>query len=207
MTINKTTGNLSGTPTRAGVYNVTVIATDNKRDPTTHTFLTGEANYLWTVQLGITPSAARSLTPGSVGQVYSSPIFTATGGNPNDSYSFSALGLPAGLTLGLTNGQWMLTGTPQVSGSFTVTVTATDVNDPELTGTQEYSLSIGKFTLTTSSLPAGTVGNAYTSTTLTTNDSGDNQTFTATGLPTGLTLSPRGCWPVPRWRPDSSASR
>ena len=192
MTINKTTGNLSGTPTRAGVYNVTVIATDNKRDPTTHTFLTGEANYLWTVQLGITPSAARSLTPGSVGQVYSSPIFTATGGNPNDSYSFSALGLPAGLTLGLTNGQWMLTGTPQVSGSFTVTVTATDVNDPELTGTQEYSLSIGKFTLTTSSLPAGTVGNAYTSTTLTTNDSGDNQTFTATGLPTGLTLSPQG---------------
>ena len=192
LTLDKTTGLLSGTPSRAGIYNVTVIATD------TNTNQTGEANYLLTIKLLVTPD---KLKDGTVGSMYSKRTFSAKGGNTSDTYTFSALNLPPGLTL--TNG--ILSGTPTVTGNFTFDVTATDNNNPALTGERKFTVSITGTTLNSSlpvppspyiatGLPAATVGVPYSASV--TASGGNVYKYTAsyttagmapvTGLPPGL---------------------
>ena len=80
-----------------------------------------------------------TLPGGSQGTPYSQQL-TASGGTAP--YVFTETGaLPAGITL--TPGG-LLAGTPTVSGSFPITVTATDAN--ACTGTQGYTLVIGTAT-------------------------------------------------------------
>jgi hypothetical protein len=69
-----------------------------------------------------------SLTEGAVGISYTTPL-TATGGN--GSYTWTVTGLPAGLTDA--NGAASITGTPTAAGSFQVTITATDTENPAQT--------------------------------------------------------------------------
>jgi hypothetical protein len=113
------------------------------------------------------------------GVPYSAPLTVAWGVAP---YSLNVSGLPSGLTY--SNGN--ISGTPGAVGSFTVTVTAVDA----------LGASISKaLSLTTvapaigfaPSLPAGTSGTPYTAT-LSATGFGPFR-FTATGLPSGLTLS------------------
>ena len=68
--------------------------------------------------LTITSGAPGAAT---ISQVYTPFQFTASGGNTP--YTWSATGLPAGMSLSSTG---LLTGTPTVSGSFSVNVTVTD---------------------------------------------------------------------------------
>jgi hypothetical protein len=81
-----------------------------------------------------------SLASGAVGVAYSQTV-SATGGLPP--YHWSATGLPQGLSIDPNSGT--ITGTPQTSGSYTVTVSATDseVARPAETGTNTYTLVIG----------------------------------------------------------------
>ncbi|WP_338874748.1 putative Ig domain-containing protein [Spirosoma sp. SC4-14] len=68
-----------------------------------------------------------------------SQTFTASGGTTPYSYSLASGSLPTGLSLNSTTG--VLSGTPTQSGSFPITVRATDVNGCSGTGST-YSLSI-----------------------------------------------------------------
>jgi hypothetical protein len=87
-----------------------------------------------------------TLPGGSQGTAYSQQI-SAVGGQAPYTFAVTTGTLPAGITL-TTGG--LLSGTPTVSGSFPITITATDANT--CTGSQAYTLVIGSPTQVTITL-------------------------------------------------------
>ena len=126
-----------------------------------------------------------SLDGATVGQAYSTSL-TATGGTPPYIWSVSAGQLPAGvLLLGGTIG-----GLPLVPGTYNFTVKVTGSGKSE-TDTQPLSIVVAAApTISTSSLPAGQVGVAY-SQSLQANGGTAPLTWSiaAGALPSGLSLS------------------
>ncbi|WP_377706327.1 putative Ig domain-containing protein [Pseudomonas protegens] len=84
--------------------------------------------------LAITPT---TLPDGIQGTAYNQTV-TATGGTTPYTYAISAGSLPAGLSLNTSSG--VISGTPTVSGTFNLTVTATDANSA--TGSRAYTLQM-----------------------------------------------------------------
>lgn len=79
-----------------------------------------------------------SLPGGIAGHAYPLIHFVAAGGTAP--YSFSAAGLPSGMTLSSEGG---LSGTPRSAGTFRITVTATDSSTPvALAAGQDFTLNI-----------------------------------------------------------------
>jgi large repetitive protein len=128
-----------------------------------------------------------SLPGGRVGTAYSATV-TASGGSKPYSWSISGGALPDGFTLDPASGT--ISGMPTAAGttSFTVGVRDKDNN----TDTQALSIRVdpAPLTVTTSSLPPGTVGSPY-SASLTATGGTDGYTWSipAGSLPAGLTLS------------------
>ncbi len=126
-------GVLDGTPTAFGTFPFTVRATDS----TTVCF--GEQAY----SLVITPPCGTiivnpaSLPNGSVGVVYPTQNFSATGGTSPYTFTVSAGSLPNGVTL-VGN---VLSGTPTAAGAYNFTVKATD--SVGCMGTRAYTVVIG----------------------------------------------------------------
>lgn len=77
--------------------------------------------FTFTVIGALTITSGVPTATGTVGTAYPSFQFTATGGTTP--YTWTATGLPAGLTLSTAG---LLSGTPTAGGSFNVTVTVTD---------------------------------------------------------------------------------
>src|SRR3546814_6546858 len=102
----------------------------------------------------LTPAA---LPGGVAGNAYSQAI-TASGGVGPYTFAVTVGSLPAGLNLA-SNGT--LSGTPTASGTFNVTVTATDANSQ--TAEHAYTLTIAVATLSVKPAagPAGTGGVGY----------------------------------------------
>jgi Subtilase family/Fervidolysin N-terminal prodomain/Putative Ig domain len=132
-----------------------------------------------------------SLLGGTVGQSYSQTL-AATGGTPPFSWTLDSGALPAGLTLNASTGA--VTGTPTSSGTESFTVRVTD--SLSQTDTQALSIEVAPsppppVTISTSSLPGGTVGQAYSEGLAA---SGGTPPFAwsldAGALPAGLTLNP-----------------
>ena len=133
-----------------------------------------------------------TLTAGAQTVAYGPVAFTATGGTGPYTYAVTGGALPGGLTLS-TGGS--LSGTPTASGTFSFTVTATDSTAPTpQTGSQAFSLTINPApSITTTTLPATTVGAAYSQFLAGTGGTGAlTYTVTAGALPTGITLSTAG---------------
>jgi hypothetical protein len=127
------------------------------------------------------------------GSEYPSQALSATGGD--GTYKWSASGLPDGLSL---NGD-TITGTPTQSGRFPVTVTVTDGESPTpQTASKTLTLSVDGFPavdITTGSLPQCNFdGNnpGCPSTTLTATGGDGHYTWSASGLPGGVNVSPGG---------------
>ena len=165
-------GILSGTPTTTGTYPVTVTASNGTAPNATQTFSIIIAPPPPTITNGPPPN-------GTVGVAYS---FTYTATN---SPTFSATGLPPGLTLSAAG---ILSGTPTTTGTYPVTVTATNGTAPNATQTFSIIIAPPPPTITNGPPPNGTVGVAYSFTYTATN----SPTFSATSLPPGLTLSAAG---------------
>ncbi len=127
-----------------------------------------------------------------------SASLSASGGAPP--YTFAISGLPDGLT-GHADGT--ITGTPSVAGKFTVSATVTD--SAKATASQRYTVTIAgpAITITTSSLPVATVGAAYSAAVVATGGI-PPLTWSATGLPTGLAISPTGAISGTAGAPGSS---
>ncbi len=189
LTLNPTTGVLSGTPTTALSYLFYVVAQDADG-------YTGSAQYNLIVEAGVSPTI--TVTPVTLNQMQVgsafSQVFSATGGT--GPYTWTTLGsVPLGITLGTNNNGFpTLSGTPTAPQAYSFTVRATDVNN--FFGEQAFIITVAAAPTITinpgSPLASQSVGLATT------------QSFTATGgtspytwsktgtLPAGLTLSSAG---------------
>jgi hypothetical protein len=174
LSVNTTTGVISGTPTAAGSFSVTVSATNATG--------TGSAALALTIgQAQSAPVITSSLTAsGTVGVAFSYQI-TAS----NNPTSFNATGLPAGLSVNTTTG--VISGAPTAAGSFSVTVSATNVTG---TGSATLALTIGQAqsapVITSSLTASGTFGVAFSYQITASNNP---TSFNATGLPPGLSVN------------------
>lgn len=178
-------GVLSGIPTAPGTSNFEVTATDT-------TGCTGSQLYAFVVNPPACPTillAPSPLPSGTIGVPYSQ-VISATGGVAPYTFAVASGSLPVGLTLSF---HGVLSGTPTVPGTSSVTLVATDTN--ECTGSQAYTLVMAcpAIALTPASLPVGTVGLVY-SQAITAGGGTGPYTFAVTlgNLPAGLTLSSGG---------------
>jgi hypothetical protein len=171
------TGSLTGTPTAAGTFTFTIQVADATRATATKSF---------TITVtGLTITTA-TLPSGTVGTSYTATTLAATGGTPP--YSWSASGLPSGLSI---SSAGVISGTPAVAGSFSVTLKVTD--SAQATATQTFTITVAAaLTITTATLPNGTVGTAYTATTLAATGGAPPYSWSASGLPSGLSISSAG---------------
>ena len=181
-----TAGVLSGTlSSSATTATFTIQVQDNGGNTATKQFTI-------TVNPAVTVTTA-SLPTGTAGQPYTSTTLTASGGSGTGyTWSVSAGSLPAGLNLSTAG---VLSGTLSVSAvNSTFTIQVQDSGGA--TGTKQFTITVnGPLTIVTASLPTGTAGQPYTSTTLTASGgSGTGYTWSvSTGsLPTGLNLSSAG---------------
>lgn len=189
LSINTSTGVISGTPTTAGTYTVTLTATNS----------CGSAAK--TVVITITTSG--SCVPG-IPVITSSPTASVTVGNAfsytitgsNSPTTFVATGLPSWLSFASTTG--VISGTPTTTGTYTINISISN-NCGSASGTLVITVSNSTggggggggggcaVPAITSSLSASAmIGSAF-SYTITANNSPTS--YNATGLPSGLTVS------------------
>ena len=169
---------LSGTPTQTGSFPIIVTAIDN------NTSCTGNRNYTLVINCQSISVDPASIPNGIVGASYSQ-TFTQSGGIGSTTFSLSGA-LPNGMNFSGST----LSGTPTQSGSFPITITATDSNN--CTGSRGYTLVINAcptITVNPATIPAGTAGAAY-SQTFTQSGGAGSASFNLTGtLPTGMSFS------------------
>jgi choice-of-anchor A domain-containing protein/prepilin-type N-terminal cleavage/methylation domain-containing protein len=117
-----------------------------------------------------------------------SPTTFVAGGGTGP-YRWSAAGLPAGVSL---SNDGVLSGMPTAAGTFTMTVTVTD--SLGVAASRAYSFTVnGPPSITgPSSLPAGQATQTYPPTALTTTGGTLPFTWSASGLPAGLTINSAG---------------
>ena len=121
LSLNATTGAITGTPTMAGTYLTTLTVNDGSG--------ASSVNLSWTINpkgtgnvITVTPPANQTNTAGTA----TSLQIQATDSGTGQTLSYSAAGLPTGLTISSSTG--LISGTPTTTtGSpFSVTVTVTD---------------------------------------------------------------------------------
>ena len=133
LSLNGSTGALSGTPTVAGSFSFSVTATDS----TTGT--AGTVTQSYTLVISAPTIVVNPATlPGGVAALPYNQTLSATGGTAPYTFAVTAGALPAGLTLNGTSGA--ITGTPTALASATFTITATDALG--FTGTRDYTLEV-----------------------------------------------------------------
>ncbi|MCB1228584.1 MAG: putative Ig domain-containing protein, partial [Verrucomicrobiales bacterium] len=177
LSLNTSTGAITGTPTSTSAASFIITVTDSTGCNASNSFTVTPACPVITV----TPNP---LSSGTVGTAYSASPSASGGIAP---YTWSATGLPAGLSINPSTGA--ITGTPTASGS--ATITATDANGCF----NSTTLTINPFscpiiTVTPNPLASGTVGTAYSASPVASGaPGGSSYTWTSVGLPAGLTLN------------------
>ncbi|OYD66693.1 putative Ig domain-containing protein [Rhodococcus sp. OK302] len=181
-----TNGALSGTPTTAGTYTFTLEAANGIGTPTTLTV---------TLTVAAAPAAPAftDTAPVALDAVVGTALtreFTVTG-NPTPTVTVVD---PAKLPIGMTFTNGTLTGAPTASGVYPFTLKAASSTAPD--ATLEVTVTVVAAPAAPAFVDAGPVtanGIAGTELTHTFAVTGNpTPTVTATGLPTGLTLSPAG---------------
>ena len=180
LTLNTSTGQISGTPTAAGTFNFDVTATDANG-------CTGVTSYSITMNCPVITVNPATLPNGIIGVLYDQTV-SGSGGTAPYTFAVTNGSLPNGLTLDSNTGQ--ITGTPTALGTFNFDITATDTYG--CSGTQSYSVTINcpVITVNPATLPNGTVGTLYDQT-VSGSGGAAPYTFAVTNgtLPTGLTLN------------------
>jgi hypothetical protein len=113
-------GLITGTPSAAGTYNVTVTAKDS-------TGASGSTSFTWTITGTSTGNTVTVTNPGSQSDTVGTPVsalqIRATDSAAGQNLTYTATGLPAGLSISASG---LISGTPSAAGTSNVTVTATD---------------------------------------------------------------------------------
>jgi len=132
-----------------------------------------------------------SLPTGTVGTAYTATL-SATGGTTPYKWSLVSGTLPAGLSLSTAG---VINGTPTVSANVSLTFKVTDSSRPVQSKSVTLSLTIAPpaLSVTTSSLPSGQVGTAYTANLGANGGTAPYRWSVSSGtLPAGLSLSTSG---------------
>ena len=181
---NTTSRLLSGTPNAAGTTTVTYTVTDDDGDTDSSTFniVVSAADLMPTA-----PTIGNRTA--TVGTAYTQTLSIGTGGNAPLTYT--ATGLPAGLTFATSTRQ--ITGTPTTANTYTVTYTVTD--DDGDTDSTTFNIVVSAADLMPS-LPSianqsATVGTSF-SLNFSAATGGDTPlSYSVSGNPAWLTLSNR----------------
>jgi hypothetical protein len=179
-------GVLSGTPTGGGTYKFSVQLTDSGTSPQA-------ATARFSVTIVTTPLVIRtkSLSRATVGSSFSTNL-VATGGVPPYTWGLHSGVLPTGVTLSAAG---ELGGTPTIPGTYPFAVKVTDSSSTPRTVFASYKLVVVPvpLSITTKSLPGGTVGSAYTATLAATGGTAPYTWAVASGtLPAGIALNVDG---------------
>jgi len=170
LSVNTTSGLVSGTPTAVGTSNVTISAGNP--------IGTGTATLVLTVVAPQVPAitSASSVT-GAYGAAFSYQIFAT-----DSPTSFGASGLPDGLSVNTATG--VISGTATATGTTNATISATNISG---TGSASLAIIVLPLPVISSALSAtGTNGSAFSYQIAAANNP---TSFGATGLPTGLSVN------------------
>ena len=172
LSVNTTSGIISGTPTTAGTSTVTLGATN----------ASGTGSQALTITVTARPViTSASTASGTVGASFSYSII-----GTNSPTSYSASGLPSGLTVNSSTG--IISGTPTIAATSSITIGAINSGG---TGTATLTLTIsapvvGAPIISSSSTANGALTNAFAYTITASNTP---TSFSASGLPAGLSLN------------------
>jgi hypothetical protein len=175
-------------PSTPGTYTVTCRVSDGKGG------IASRGAHITVTQPTIPLSIiTTSLSSGTVGVLYGTNL-SATGGKTPYKWSIISGSLPPGLTLS-TSG--LISGTPTTAGTYNFTVKVRDSSLPQQTASKTLAITITEQTIplsiTTTSLPSGTVGNAYTESLSATGGKKPYSWSIVSGsLPSGLSLDTGG---------------
>jgi len=190
LLFDEETGQLSGTPAQLGVFTLNITATDEEgafavsnNFTITVVAVPNESPVLLANVADQSGVAGTAITP-----------FSASFDDPEgEALSFSATGLPAGLSINSATGQ--ISGTPQSAGTFSVTISAEDVVGDSVTS-NTFSVVIdapaNQPPTFSGTIPSQSVivGTAIQPVSGTFSDAeSDALSFTASGLPAGLAIS------------------
>jgi len=171
-------GTISGTPTVSGTFSYTVTITDSAGNK-------GTFNCSVTVN---PPPTASCVAITAVQGVPITPVTMTGAGGVGGPYTFSATGLPTGIAL---SSSGTISGTPTVSGTFSYTVTITDLAGNK--GTFNCSVTVNPPPTASCVAITAVQGVPITPVTMTgAGGMGGPYTFSATGLPTGLNMASNG---------------
>ena len=170
-------GVLTGNPTSSSVDSTfTVTVKDSSNNSVS-------APFTLPVNLAITTTSP--LPSATINATYSQ-TFAAVGGAGG--YTWSATGLPSWLTL---TSAGALTGGPLPPSAVNATFTVKVTDSANVSATGSFTVPVTLTIVTTSPLPPATVNTAY-SQTLTAGGGAGGYTWSATGLPSWLTLTSAG---------------
>ncbi|AUD00425.1 putative Ig domain-containing protein [Spirosoma pollinicola] len=189
LTLNPTTGVISGTPTAATTSVFTIKVTDAKSctDVASLTIVTSSAPAC-SQNLVVTPGTCNSATnqysiSGTVSFTNAvAGTLTITDGSKSTTVA---------VTAGATSVAYSLTGLTSGSGSHTVTSSLTNCGTDFITYAAPASCTVCTVNLVTSTLPDGQVGTAYSRTLVTSGGTTPYTYAVSIGtLPSGLSLNP-----------------
>lgn len=186
LSLDTSTGVISGTPTATGLFNFSVRVADSSTG--TGAPFARTQNYVLQVAAPTITVTPPTLSNAQIGMAYSQTL-AGNGGSAPYTFAITAGALPNGITLSLGT----LSGTPTSGGTFNFTVTATDNHGQ--TGARAYSLNVGAATISVApaTLPSGGVAQAYSqNVTASGGSAGYSFAVTAGALPTGLSLAANG---------------
>jgi len=170
LTVSTSTGLISGSPTTAATTNVTIKAINAGG--------TGTATLVLAVNPATPVISSAATASGQTGYAFSYQI-TAS----NTPTSYSAAGLPAGLSVNTATG--LISGAPTAIGSSTITLGATNAGG---TGNKTLTLTVtlGKPVISSPTSAAGTIGSSFSYQIIASNGP---TSYGATGLPAGLSVN------------------
>ena len=183
LSINTTTGLISGTTSATGSYSVTLSATN--------WLGTGTSTLALTVNpaLSVTPT---SLPGATAGTTYLQTITVSGGTQPYatlavSNFSGGSTGLTASaITANTAAGTVTISGTPTASGTLTFTLLVTDAAGASLSS--NYTLAVSpSLTITPATLPAGTAGTTYNQAVFINGGTTPYATFSVTNFSAGST--------------------